>query len=87
MEIHSAARKHGCADSDIHHAVEQQLVVHDLGDDESPYRLVVLGPDRAGNLLEIIVLILDDERQIAIHAMPMRTKYLSLLPKPGATDA
>ena len=47
----------------------------------------MIGPDRAGNLLEIIVLILDDERQIAIHAMPIRTKYLSLLPKPGASNA
>ena len=87
VEIHSAARKHGCADSDIQHAVEHQLVVNDLGDDDSPFRLLVLGPDRAGNLLELIVLIFDDERQMAIHAMPIRTKYLSLLPKPGATNA
>ena len=87
MEIHAAARKHGCADSDVHHAVEHQLVVHDLGDDDSPYRLLVIGPGPAGNLLEIIVLIFDDERQMAIHAMPVRTKYLSLLPKPGATNA
>ena len=62
VEIHSAARKHGCADSDVQHAVEHQLVVNDLGDDNSPHRLLVIGPDRAGNLLEIIVLIFDDER-------------------------
>ena len=87
MEIHSSARKHGCTESDVHHAVEHQLVVHDLGDDDSPYRLLEIGPGPAGNLLEINVLIFDDERQMAIHAVPVRTKYLSLLPKPGATNA
>ena len=86
VEIHSAARKHGCADSDIHHAVDHQLVVNDLGDDDSPYRLLVIGPDQSGNLLEIVVLIFDDERRMAIVAMPIRPKYLSLLPEPGATD-
>jgi hypothetical protein len=40
----------------------------------------VLGPDRAGNLLEIVVLAFDDERLMAIHAMPMRPKYRNLLP-------
>ncbi len=81
VEIHSPARKHGCTDDDIHHAVDLQLVINDLGDDdevvddELPYRLLVIGPDRAGNVLEIIVLIFDDERRMAIHAMPIRPKY------------
>lgn len=35
------------------HAVEHSLVVDDLGDD--PDRWLVLGPDAAGNLLEIVV--------------------------------
>ena len=72
VEIHSAARKHDCADSDIHHAVEHRLVVNDVGDDDSPYRLLVIGPDQSGNLLEIIVLIFDDERRIghSRHADP-----------------
>ena len=87
MEIHSAARKHGCTNDDIHHAVEHQLVVNDLGDDDSPYRLLVVGPDYAGSVLEIIVLIFDDERRMAIHAMPIRSKYLPLLLQHGATDA
>ena len=87
MESHSAGREHGCADSDIYHAVEHSLVVYDLGDDDSPYRLLVIGPDQSGNLLEIVVMIFDDERRMASHAMPIRPKYLSLLPRPGVTDA
>lgn len=39
----------------------------------------MLGPDRVGNLLEVVVLITDSGEQIAIHAMPMRPKYQELL--------
>jgi hypothetical protein len=87
VEIHSSARKHGLTDDDIQHAIHNQLTVHDLGDDETPYRLLVLGPDCAGNVLETIVLIFDDQRRMAIHAMPIRPQYLHLLPKPGTTNA
>jgi hypothetical protein len=40
----------------------------------------VLGPDPAGNLLELVVLHFDDGRDIVIHAMPMRRHYAILLP-------
>ena len=69
------------------HGVEHQLLVNDLGDDDLSYRLLVIGPDRSSNLLEIIVLIFDDEWRMAVHAMPIRPTYLSLFPQPGATDA
>ena len=84
MEVYASARKHGCTDDDVDHAVHH-LVINDLGDDDSPYRLLVIGPDRAGNVLEIIVLIFDDERRMAINAMPIRPKYLPLLPPQGST--
>ncbi len=43
-------------------------------------RYLVLGPDRAGNLLELVVL---DRPQGpgVMHAMPMRAKYRPLLPR------
>ncbi len=59
------------------HAVEHSLVVDDLGED--PDRWLVLGPDTAGNLLELIVLISREGDEIIIHAMPMRPKYRRLL--------
>jgi hypothetical protein len=40
-----------------------------LGDDPSRYLLA--DPDRAGNLLEIVVLDVDDG-DLVIHAMPLR---------------
>ena len=81
MEIHPAARKHGVPDDDIRHAVEQALVGYALEQGEGePRRTLLLGPDRAGNLLEIVVLELDDGDRIAIHAMRMRPSYTDLLP-------
>ncbi|MCK9901188.1 hypothetical protein MXD63_14000 [Frankia sp. Cpl3] len=49
-------------------------------DDENPQRELRLGPDRAGNLLEIVVLLLDGGTELIIRAMRMRPKYRGLLP-------
>lgn len=59
------------------HAVEHSLPVEDLGDE--PDRWLVLGPDTAGNLLEVVVLTSSEGDEIIIHAMPMRPKYRKLL--------
>ena len=45
-----------------------------------------LGPDRAGNLLEVVTVVRDDSTEIVIHAMAMRRAYQSLLPDPGEDD-
>lgn len=49
-------------------------------DQDGPRRELRLGPDRAGNLLEIVVLLLDNGDELVIHAMRMRLKYRDLLP-------
>jgi hypothetical protein len=56
------------------------LIAYPLGDGDDPPRELRLGPDRAGNLLEIVVLLLDDGAELIIHAMRMRPKYRDLLP-------
>ncbi len=77
MEILPSGRRHGIGDEDIEHAVEHALVIEEVGDD--PLRFVVLGPDRAGNLLELVIL---DRPQgpAVIHAMKMRQRYRRYLP-------
>jgi len=80
VEIHRSARKHGATDRDIRHAAERYLVAYPLDDDGPPWHELRLGPDRAGNLLEIVVLLLDDGTELIIHAMRMRPKYRDLLP-------
>jgi hypothetical protein len=77
VEIHDSARKHGVADRDIVHAIDHALAIEDAGED--PDRWLLIGPDTAGNLLEVVVLITAEGTQIVIHAMPMRDKYARLL--------
>jgi hypothetical protein len=67
----------GIADDDILHAIEHSMVVDDLGED--PDRWLVIGPDRAANLLEIVVLITAEGDELIIHAMPLRPVCRNLL--------
>lgn len=76
MEIHFSARRHGVDDLDIQHAVEHSLATEDVGED--PDRWLVIGPDRASNLLELVVLV-DQHGETVIHAMTLRPKYRKLL--------
>jgi uncharacterized DUF497 family protein len=85
VEFHRSASKHGVEIDDVQHAVANALVVADMGEDESPPRTLILGPDRSGNMLEVIVLHFDDGREMVIHAMPMRAHYRGLLPRPPET--
>jgi len=82
VEIHRSARRHGISDDAIRHATDQAVVVVDLDPDGDPPRQLVMGPDLSGNLLEVIVLVLADDRFLAIHAMPLRPAFHDLLP-PG----
>lgn len=79
VEVLPSARRHGVEDADIDHAVRHATVVDEVGED--PLRYLLVGPDRSGNLLELIVL---DRPQgpAVIHAMSLRAKYRRLLP-PG----
>ena len=77
VEIHDSARKHGVVDEDIQHAIDHALAIEDAGED--PDRWLVIGPDRAGNLLEVVVMTTVEDTQLAIHAMTMRSKFRRLL--------
>jgi hypothetical protein len=59
------------------HAIDHSLVVDDLGED--PDRWLVIGPDRYGNLLELVVLVTAEGDELKIHAMPLRAVYRKLL--------
>ena len=82
MEIYASARKHGIADRDTTHAVEHAVVVGEQDDGKVLY----LGPDRAGNLLEVVSVARDDGSEVAIHAMRMRSIYEPFLRGRGEID-
>ena len=83
MRIRNSARKHGIADPDILPAVRHAVAGRRLDQDDALPRTIVLGPDRAGNLLEIVVVHEDDSADLVIHAMRMRPHYRNLLPHDG----
>ena len=80
MVRHSALR-HGITEKEIIHAIEFALLEEDL-DAEPPYRRLRLGPDFAGNLLEVVTVMHDDDEDgsnLVIHAMKARKQYERLL--------
>ena len=78
MEVLRSALRHGIPGEDIRHGINHAITVDEVGDD--PVRWLVLGPDRAGNLLELVVMDRPAGPAV-IHAMTMRTQYRRLLPK------
>ena len=41
--------------------------------------MVVIGPDRAANLLEVVVIVTAEGDEVIIHAMPLRAVFRKLL--------
>ncbi|MCU4185585.1 hypothetical protein K6U06_14550 [Acidiferrimicrobium sp. IK] len=78
MEFLPGAGKHGVPEDSIRHVLEHALVSQEIGED--PERWLFLGPDSAGNLLEVVVIVRRDRSLLAVHAMGMRSKYRPLLP-------
>lgn len=67
------------------HAVTHALYSGEQ-EEGQPWRVLYLGPDRAGNLLEVVMIERDDGSELTIHAMKMRQKYEELLPDPRWPD-
>lgn len=80
MEFYRSAFKHDYEEATILHAVDQAIVGVDLEPDADPPKLLAIGPDPAGNLLEVIWLELEDEVALVIHAMQLRASFHELLP-------
>jgi len=55
------------------------MVIVDLEPDEEPPKVLAIGPDQAGNLLEIIWIELAARREVVIHVMGLRSAFLGLL--------
>ena len=72
MEIHASARRHDIADDDIRHAWDHALRLVEFEYDGED-GLLVIGPDRHGNLLELVCVPVDEPLRI-IHADRLRAK-------------
>jgi hypothetical protein len=78
VEVLASALHHGVEPEDIQHALVHALAVDQVGED--PDRYLVLGPDWAANLPELVVLDRPHGPAV-IHAMSMRPQYRRLLPE------
>jgi len=76
-DVHPTALKHGISVVDIRHALRHPMRRLDLND----ARFLYLGAARNGEVLEVITSLRQDETEVAIHAMKMRSKYANLLPR------
>lgn len=76
MRIIPSARKHGISDAEIRAAlaVPMREVRQDEGD-----LLLVIGADRSGRLLELVVADPEGDDPRVIHAMALRTKFYEYL--------
>lgn len=70
-------------DNDIDHATRNAMRQRDMGEEMT----MLIGPAVDGRLLEIGVLELDGDDPVAIHAMPLRTKFYRYLGRGGDNDA
>ena len=83
LRIDDSALKHGCTREDISHAYDMALYEAVLDEDADPPKLLIIGPNGAATLLELIGAELDDGDVLIWHAMACRKQYLNLLPDSG----
>ncbi len=76
--ILASAYKHGKTDEEVLHAWENAVGFFDLEPDHDPPKGLCVGPDLAGNFLEVIFLETDQD-DVIIHAMNLRPIFHPLL--------
>lgn len=77
MRLTDSAFRHGIAEADILHAFRNAVRLVEI-EQYGEERLVVIGPDRAGNWLELVAMPAHDADRI-IHADRLRPKLYELL--------
>ena len=82
-EIHETAYKHGVSTLDIHHACAQSIAKFEIDNESVEAKILIVGPDSAGNLLEVIGLEIDNKPLLIIHAMKLRKSVIRLIEGPS----
>lgn len=83
LRVHDSALRHGCTREDVSHAYDMGLYEGVIDEDADPPKLLIIGPDAAANLLELVGGEFEDGDVLIWHAMKCRKQYLDLLPDPG----
>lgn len=82
LRIEYSALRHGSTREDISHAYDFAVFDKVLDEDAEPPKVLIIGPDSAGNLLELIGGEFE-EGDVIWHSMPCRKQYLDPLTDRG----
>lgn len=77
MRVTESAFRHGIAEADILHAYRNAVRLVEV-EQHGEERLIVFGPDRAGNWLELVAVPAEGADRI-IHADRLRPKFYEFL--------
>ena len=77
IEYNKAALKHGITKANISYALRYPL--HEQLLESYNNKWLIIGYDTAGNLIEVVYNIIDDDTVNVFHAMPCRKKFLEQL--------
>lgn len=86
LHVHTSALKHGCSIEGISHAVDMALLDEVIDEDNDPPKILIIGPDPAGNLLELIGGEIAGDVLLIWHAQRCRKQYLQYLPQEVSTN-
>jgi len=78
MEFAASARKHGIAEEDAVHAIRHPIIFREQ-EYAGESRMFIIGPDRTGRLLEVVVVPFSVPRRV-IHVDVLRSKFYDFLP-------
>ena len=78
-QIHESALKHGISELDIHHVCANSSDIFELDQESYEIKILIIGPDSAGNLLEVIGLEINNQSLLIIHAMKIRKSVMNLV--------
>jgi len=82
VEIRESARRHGIADRDTLHAIDNAVAAGPVETNVDHIDGVrYIGPDRTGRMLEVITVDDLDDGEIVIHARRLRKAYERYLPR------
>jgi len=77
VDFHKSAFNHEINKEDIIHALKHRI--HDASIDGFSDKYAVIGPNRAGNLLEILFDSIDENNICVYHAMNIRKSFIKRL--------
>lgn len=81
VRIRLSALKHGISERDIRHAVTNRIEVIDFDSESELSKVLIVGSDTAGNVLELLAVVEERGDVTVFHAMPVRKSTLKYIQK------